>query len=148
VVVFERHTASGNIGLGFVRGFGVKGGAMGSSVAHDAHNIVVLGDNDIDMAVAAGEIAGMGGGLVIAQRGKISGTLALPMAGLMSDKGIEHMGKQLKLLRRVGRDMGCKLDDPFMALAFLSLPVIPELRVTDRGLVDVAQFRTVPLFGE
>jgi len=148
VVVFERHTASGNIGLGFVRGFGVKGGAMGSSVAHDAHNIVVLGDNDIDMAVAAGEIAGMGGGLVIAQRGKISGTLALPMAGLMSDKGIEHMGKQLKLMRRVGRDMGCKLDDPFMALAFLSLPVIPELRVTDRGLVDVAQFRTVPLFGE
>jgi adenine deaminase len=148
VAVFERHTASGNIGLGFVRGFGVKGGAMGSSVAHDAHNIVVLGDNDIDMALAVGEIAEMGGGLVIAQRGKISGALALPMAGLMSDKGIEHMGKQLKLMRKVGRDMGCKLDDPFMALAFLSLPVIPELRVTDRGLVDVGQFRIVPLFGE
>ncbi len=100
------------------------------------------------MAAAAGEIAGMGGGLVIVQRGKISGALALPMGGLMSDKGIEHMGKQLKLMRKVGRDMGCKLDDLFMALAFLSLPVIPELRVTDRGLVDVGQFRIVPLFGE
>ncbi len=146
--VFERHTASGNIGLGFVRGFGLKGGAMGSSVAHDAHNIVVVGDNDIDMAMAAGQIAEMGGGLVIAQDGKILGSLALPIAGLMSDKGIEHVGKQLKLMRNIGRDMGCGLEDPFMALAFLSLPVIPELRVTDRGLVDVGQFRVVPLFGE
>jgi adenine deaminase len=148
VAVFERHTASGNIGLGFVRGFGFTGGAMGSSVAHDAHNIVVVGDNDIDMAIAAAEIAEMGGGLVIAQRGKIRGALALPMAGLMSDKGIEDVGRKLKLLRKVGRDMRCKLEDPFMALAFLSLPVIPELRVTDRGLVDVGQFRIVPLFGE
>ena len=146
VAVFERHTASGNIGLGFVRGFGIKGGAIGSSVAHDAHNIVVVGDSDIDMVVTAREIAEMGGGLVIAQSGKISGTLALPMAGLMSDEGIEHVGKQLKLMRKIGRDMGCKLEDPFMALAFLSLPVIPELRVTDRGLVDVGQFRIVPLF--
>jgi adenine deaminase len=148
VAVFERHTASGNIGLGFVRGFGFTGGAMGSSVAHDAHNIVVVGDNDIDMAIAAAEIAEMGGGLVIAQRGKIRGALALPMAGLMSFKGIEDVGRKLKLLRKVGRDMRCKLEDPFMALAFLSLPVIPELRVTDRGLVDVGQFRIVPLFGE
>ena len=148
VAVFERHTASGNIGLGFVRGFGFKGGAMGSSVAHDAHNIVVVGDNDIDMAISAAEIAEMGGGLVIAQRGKIRGALALPLAGLMSDKGIEDVGRKLKLLRKMGRDMRCKLEDPFMALAFLSLPVIPELRVTDRGLVDVGQFRIVPLFGE
>ncbi len=146
VAVFERHTASGNIGLGFVRGFGLKGAAIGSSVAHDAHNIVVVGDNDTDMMVAGAEIAGMGGGLVIAQGGKISGALALPVAGLMSDKGIEHVGKQLKLMRKMGRDMGCRLEDPFMALAFLSLPVIPELRVTDRGLVDVGQFRVVPLF--
>jgi len=148
VAVFERHTASGNIGLGFVRGFGLKGGAIGSSVAHDAHNIVVVGDNDIDMAVAAREIAEMGGGLVIAQGGEIAGALALPIAGLMSDKGIEHVGKQLQLMRKIGRDMGCRLEDPLMALAFLSLPVIPELRVTDRGLVDVGQFRIVPLFGE
>ena len=148
VAVFERHTASGNIGLGLVRGFGLKGGAMGSSVAHDAHNIVVVGDNDIDMAIAAAEIAEMGGGLVVAQGGKISKALVLPMAGLMSDKGIEHVGKQLKLMRKACRDMGCKLGDPFMALAFLSLPVIPELRITDRGLVDVGQFRIVPLFGE
>ena len=146
VAVFERHTASGNIGLGFVRGFGLKGGAIGSSVAHDAHNIVVVGDNDRDMAAAVREIAGMGGGLVIAQGGKISGALALPVAGLMSDKGIEHVVKELKLMRKACRDMGCRLEDPFMALAFLSLPVIPELRVTDRGLVDVGQFRVVPLF--
>ncbi len=148
VAVFERHTASGNIGLGFVRGFGLRGGAMGSSVAHDAHNIVVVGDNDMDMAIAAAQIAEMGGGLVIARRGKISGALALPFAGLMSDKGIEHVGRKLKLMRKMSRDMGCKLEDPFMALAFLSLPVIPELRITDRGLVDVGQFRIVPLFGE
>jgi adenine deaminase len=148
VAVFERHTASGNIGLGFVRGFGLTGGAMGSSVVHDAHNIAVVGDNDIDMAMAAGEIAKMGGGLVIVQGGKILGSLALPIAGLMSDKGIEHVGKRLKFMRKIARDMGCRLGDPFMALAFLSLPVIPELRVTDRGLVDVSQFRIVPLFGE
>ncbi|MCK5553441.1 MAG: adenine deaminase [Deltaproteobacteria bacterium] len=148
VAVFERHTASGNIGLGFVRGFGVSGGAIGSSVAHDAHNIVVVGDNDIDMATAAANIAEMGDGLVIVQGGRISASLALPLAGLMSDKGIEHVVKRLKLMRKMARDMGCKLEDPFMALAFLSLTVIPELRVTDRGLVDVGQFRIVPLFGE
>jgi adenine deaminase len=148
VAVFERHTASGNIGLGFVRGFGVKGGAMGSSVAHDAHNIVVVGDNDIDMATAAAKIAEMGGGIVLVQGGRISASLALPLAGLMSDRGIGHVAEQLKLMRKMARDMGCKLEDPFMALSFLSLPVIPELRVTDRGLVDVGQFRIVPLFGE
>jgi adenine deaminase len=148
VAVFERHTASGNIGLGFVRGFGLKGGAMGSSVAHDAHNIVVVGDNDADMVVAAAEIAGMGGGLVVVQSGKVSEDLALPIAGLMSDQGIEHVGKQLELMRKVCRDMGCSLEDPFMALAFLSLPVISEIRVTDRGLVDVGQSQIVSLFGE
>ena len=148
VAVFERHTASGNIGLGFVRGFGLKGGAMGSSVAHDAHNIVVVGDNDADMVVAAAEIAGMGGGLVVVQSGKVSEALALPIAGLMSDQGIEHVGKQLELMRKVCRDMGCSLEDPFMALAFLSLPVISEIRVTDRGLVDVGQSQIVSLFGE
>jgi len=148
VAVFERHTASGNIGLGFVRGFGLKGGAIGSSVAHDAHNVVVVGDNDADMVVAADEIAAMGGGLVVAQSGEISEALALPLAGLMSDQDIEHVGEQLKLMRKVCRDMGCRLEDPFMAIAFLSLPVIPEIRVTDRGLVDVGQSRIVSLFGE
>ncbi len=148
VAVFERHTASGNIGLGFVMGFGLTGGAIGSSVAHDAHNIVVVGDNDIDMVMAADEIAKMGGGLVIARGGKILGSLALPIAGLMSDKDIEHVGKRLKFMRRIARETGCRLEDPFMALAFLSLPVIPELRVTDRGLVDVSEFRIIPLFGE
>jgi len=148
VAVFERHTASGNIGLGFVRGFGIKGGAIGSSVAHDAHNIIVIGDNDVDMARAASQIAEMGGGLVIAQRGEVVGALELPIAGLMSDRDIGHVVDHLKLMRKLGRDMGCRLGDPFMALSFLSLPVIPELRVTDRGLVNVGQFRIVPLFGE
>ena len=148
VAVFERHTASGNIGLGFVRGFGIKGGAIGSSVAHDAHNIIVIGDNDVDMARAASQIVEMGGGLVIAQRDEVVGALELPIAGLMSDRDIGHVVDQLKLMRKLGRDMGCRLEDPFMALSFLSLPVIPELRVTDRGLVNVSQFRIVPLFGE
>jgi len=148
VAVFERHTASGNIGLGFVRGFGLKGGAMGSSVAHDAHNIIVVGDNDVDMAIAAVHIAEMGGGLAIAHGGKMRGALPLPVAGLMSDEGIEHVVKRLKHMRKMCRDMECRLEDPFMALSFLSLPVIPELRVTDRGLVDVGQFRIVPLFVE
>jgi adenine deaminase len=148
VAVFERHTASGNVGLGFVRGFGFRGGALGSSVAHDAHNIVVVGDNDIDMTVAAAQIAEMGGGLVIVRGGKVSRALGLPLAGLMSDMDVEHVVKQLKHMRKIGRDMGCKPEDPFMALSFLSLPLIPELRVTDRGLVDVGQFRIVRLFGE
>ncbi len=148
VAVFERHTASGNIGLGFVRGFGIKGGAVGSSVAHDAHNIVVVGDNDVDMARAAFQIAEMGGGLVIARSGEVVGALDLPIAGLMSDRDIGHVVEQLKFMRKLARDMGGKLEDPFMALSFLSLPVIPELRLTDRGLVDVSQFRIAPLFEE
>lgn len=148
VAVFERHTASGNVGLGFVRGFGLRRGALGSSVAHDAHNIIVVGDNDIDMVTAAAGIVKMGGGLVIAQGAKVAANLALPVAGLMSNEGLEHVVNRLKHMRKMYRDMGGKLADPFMALSFLSLPVIPKLRVTDQGLVDVDQFRIVPLFGE
>jgi adenine deaminase len=85
---------------------------------------------------------------VIAQRGEVVGALELPIAGLMSDRDIGHVVNQLKLMRKLGRDMGCRLEDPLMGLSFLSLPVIPELRVTDRGLVNVGQFRIVPLFGE
>jgi adenine deaminase len=146
LAVIERHQASGNIGLGFVKGFGLKRGALASSVAHDSHNIIVIGTNDGDMLKAAVEIVKMRGGLVVAADGEVIAALSLPIAGLMSDKSIEETRAELDELEAVARGLGCQVDNPFMALSFLSLPVIPELKLTDKGLVDVTQFKIVPLF--
>lgn len=146
LAVIERHQASGNIGLGFVKGFGLKRGALASSVAHDSHNIIVIGTNDGDMLKAAVEIVKMRGGLVIAADGEVIAALSLPIAGLMSDKSIEETRAELDELEAVARGLGCQVDNPFMAMSFLSLPVIPELKLTDKGLVDVSQFKIVPLF--
>jgi len=148
LAVIERHQASGNIGLGFVKGFGLKRGALASSVAHDSHNIIVIGTNDSDMLKAAVEIVKMRGGLVVAADGEVIAALSLPIAGLMSDKSIEETRAELDELEAVARGLGCQVDNPFMAMSFLSLPVIPELKLTDKGLVDVTQFKIVPLFEE
>ena len=148
LAVIERHQASGNIGLGFVKGFGLKRGALASSVAHDSHNIIVIGTNDGDMLKAAVEIVKMRGGLVVAADGEVIAALSLPIAGLMSDKSIEETRAELDELEAVARGLGCQVDNPFMAMSFLSLPVIPELKLTDKGLVDVTQFKIVPLFEE
>ena len=148
IAVAERHKATGNIGIGFVQGFGLKKGAIGSSVAHDSHNIVTVGTNDHDILKAVETIQAMGGGLAAVSGGKILASLPLPIAGLMSEASVTRVHLQLEALHRAARKLGCKLPDPFMTLSFLSLPVIPELKITDKGLVDVNQFKLVPLFGE
>jgi adenine deaminase len=148
IAVVERHKATGNIGIGFVQGFGLKTGAIGSSVAHDSHNIVLVGTNDADMLKAVEVIHAMRGGLVAVLEGKVLASLSLPIAGLMSEASVAQVDLQLAALLRAAKNLGCKIPDPFMTLSFLSLPVIPELKITDRGLVDVNQFKFVSLFGE
>jgi adenine deaminase len=148
IVVVERHRATGNIGIGFVQGFGIRRGAIGSSVAHDSHNLVIVGTDDEDILKATMAMKAMGGGLVVVLEGKVLASLALPIAGLMAETSVSQVNSRLSALHQAAKTLGCKLPDPFMTLSFLSLPVIPELKITDKGLVDVNQFKTVPLFGE
>jgi adenine deaminase len=144
--VIERHLASGNIGLGFINGFGLKRGAIASSVAHDSHNLVVVGTNDQDMAYAIEEIIRLRGGLVAVVDGKVLCTLPLEIAGLMSSGPFERVVHMKRKLLSTTWKMGCKLERPFMTLSFMALPVIPEIKLTDMGLIDVSQFSIVPLF--
>lgn len=140
-VVVERHHASGNMGRAFVKGFGLKRGALASSVAHDSHNIVAVGTNDTDIFLAIQEIVRLQGALVIASGGEVVDALPLPIAGLLADSPLEAVVAKLARLQRIAADLGCQLDAPFATLSFLSLPVIPEIRLTDLGLVDVKAFR-------
>jgi adenine deaminase len=146
-VVVERHHATGNVGIGWVQGFGLKRGAIGSSVAHDSHNIVVVGTNDPDILKSVQAIQAMGGGLVTVADEGILASVPLPVAGLMSERPVSKVQEQMETLEQATQSLGCKLPDPFMALSFLSLPVIPELKLTDRGLVDVTRFKIVSVFG-
>ncbi len=148
VAVIERHQATGNVGIGFVRGLKLQRGAIGSSVAHDSHNVIVAGTNDDDLMTAARAIAAMQGGLVAVEDGQVLARVPLPIAGLMSDQPIERVREQLDRLVEMTRDLGSDLHAPFMALAFLALPVIPELKLTDRGLVDVNKFDFVSVFAD
>jgi adenine deaminase len=148
VAVIERHRATGNVGLGFVRGLGLRRGAIGSSIAHDSHSIIVAGTNDDDLMTAARAIAAMQGGLVAVADGEVLARVPLPIAGLMSDQPLERVREQLDDLAAVTRDLGSRLHAPFMAMAFLALPVIPELKLTDKGLVDVNKFDFVSVFAE
>jgi len=148
LVVVERHQATGNIGIGFVQGFGLRKGAIGSTVAHDSHNLILVGTNDQDILKAVEKIRSMGGGLAVVSDRKVLASLPLPIAGLMSKGSVREVHHQLENLFTVAKRMGCRVPDPFMALSFLALPVIPELKLTDKGLVDVNQFKIVPLFGK
>ena len=143
LVVVERHRATGNIGLGLVMGFGLKRGALASSIAHDSHNIVAIGTSDEDIFAAVKEIERLQGGLVVAAEGKVLSSLALPIAGLLSDEPLEVVVAKLEKLKQLARDLGTTLAAPFANLSFLALPVIPELRLTDLGLVDVNAFELV-----
>ncbi len=143
IAVVERHGRNGNIANGFVRGFGMKAGAIGSTVCHDHHNIALVGMDYDDMALAARRLAEIGGGFVVAQGGAITAELALPIAGLMSPQGFEQVHDALVALRAAARDLGVTLHEPFLQLAFLALPVIPHLKITDRGLVDVDRFALI-----
>ena len=145
-VVIERHKHSGNIGKGFVKGFGLKRGALASSVAHDSHNIIVVGTNDGDMKAAAKKVVEMKGGMAVASGGKIDESLALPIAGLMSTEPVGPVCRQVDRLMSAAGHLGSQLEDPFMALSFMALPVIPEIKITDLGLVDVEAFQIIPLF--
>jgi len=146
LAVVERHMASGNVGIGLVKGFGLKRGALASSVAHDSHNIVIVGAKDEDMMTAAIEVVRMKGGQVVIKEDEVIASLSLPLAGLMTDGSLEETEDKIKQLNRAATDLGCRLRDPFMTLSFLALPVIPELKLTDKGLVDVEKFQIVPLF--
>ena len=146
IAVIERHRATGNLGLGLVAGLGLKGGAIASSVAHDSHNIVVVGDNDGDMLRAVEKLQAIEGGIVLASRGEIIKYVSLPLAGLMSDRPLAEVQRALADLLAASRAHGVHSHfDPFMTLSFLALPVIPELKITDLGLFDVQQFKHVPI---
>lgn len=146
LAVIERHMASGRIGLGFIKGMGIKRGAIASSVAHDSHNIIVAGTNDEDILFAAIAIVKMQGGQVVVENGKVIESLSLPIAGLMSRESIAKVKDKVSSLIKAAKNLGCKLEDPFITLSFMALPPIPELRLTDRGLVDVNKFKIIPLF--
>jgi len=145
MAVVERHHATGRVGRGLVRGFGLRAGAFASTVAHDAHNIVVVGMDDEDMAVCVARLQALGGGLVVAVGGEVRGELALPVAGLLSDQPVEVVVERAEALRALLAELGVTLGSPFMTLSFLALSVIPALKLTDRGLVDVERFALVPL---
>jgi adenine deaminase len=148
IAVVERHHGTGNVGVGFVEGMGLQRGAIASTVAHDSHNVVSVGTNDADILGAVRELERIQGGLAVSGNGRILASLPLPIAGLMSEARIETVAAACDRLTRTAHELGSRLPDPFMALSFLALPVIPSLRLTDRGLVDVDRSRLVPLFGE
>jgi len=148
IVVVERHRGTGNVGSGFVRGLGLKRGAIASSVGHDAHNLIVAGCDDDSMLTAVRAVQAMGGGLAATVEDNVVASVPLPIAGLMSEQPLETVRQQMDALVRAAHELGSTLHDPFMTLSFLALEVIPHLKLTDRGLVDVDKFDFVPLFAD
>jgi len=144
VAVVERHHATGRVGVGFVMGLGLRRGAFASTIAHDAHNVVVVGMDDRSMAACVGRLAEVGGGILVAEAGRVVDELPLPVAGLMSDRPVEEVAAALSRLEGRLREQGVGVASPFMALSFLALSVIPKLKITDRGLIDVDRFEVVP----
>lgn len=145
IAVVERHLGTGRVGLGLVRGFGLQRGALGSTVAHDAHNVVVVGMSDASMAFAVRRLANIGGGIVVVDGAEVLAELPLPVAGLLSDAPLEDVVARSRAIVAAARELGCTVEAPFQLLAFLALSVIPSLKLTDRGLVDVNRFELVPL---
>ncbi len=146
IAVIERHRATGNIGLGFVRGVGLQRGALASSVAHDSHNIIVIGADDKDMELAVRTVAGFGGGLAVVAEGRVMASLPLQVAGLMSTAPAQEVAGAFSVLLGAASELGGQVADPFMLMSFLALPVIPHLKMTDLGLVDVDAFESVGLW--
>jgi adenine deaminase len=146
MVVIERHRGSGRKGFAFIRGLGLRQGALASTVAHDSHNLIVVGTDDSDMVVAANVLRELGGGLVVVRGGKVAAQLPLPIAGLVSNASLERVVELKKEVDQAALELGAALEQPFMALSFMALPVIPKLKLTDQGLVDVESFKHVPLF--
>lgn len=145
VAVFERHKSTGTVGKGFVKGFGIKRGALAQTVAHDAHNLLVVGSNDEDMALAANTLIECGGGLAAVLDGKVLSVVKLPIAGLMSDRPIEEMSAEIEKMEQTWVEMGSMLPSPFMTMALIPLACLPETRLTNRGLVDCRTFEFIDL---
>jgi len=145
IAVLERHLGTGRIGLGFVRGFGLRHGAFASSIAHDAHNVVVVGVDDAAMERAVARLVEIGGGIVVVDGGDVAAERPLPVAGLLSDRPLAEVLAASEALNRAAESLGVGFPAPFQVLAFLALSVIPSLKITDRGLVDVDRFELVPL---
>ena len=143
LAVVERYGKTGGVGVGFVQGFELKKGAMAYSMSHDHHNIVVVGTNEVDMAAAANGIADMQGGLTVAENGKVTHRMQLPIGGLMSEKSADEVMADLEIMNHAAEELGCKMDAPFMALSFISLPTVPELGLTDKGLIDVLRHELI-----
>ncbi|CAN5646417.1 adenine deaminase [soil metagenome] len=148
IAVVERHHATGRIGKGFVRGFGLHRGALASTVAHDAHNVVVVGMSDDDMLLCIDRLVAIEGGIVVCAGGSVVSELPLPVAGLLSDEPVDTVLERMDEITESLTDMGVKIPSPLMTLSFLALSVIPSLKITDRGLVDVDRFAIVPLEAE
>ncbi len=139
----ERHKGTGQISLGFAQGFGLKSGAVASTVAHDSHNLLVMGVNQEDMAFAANKLAESGGGMIVVEDGEVLAHVPMPIAGLMSDQPIETVVEQVKALEKAWQQLGCTIHAPFMTFSLIALPVIPEIRISNRGLVDVRKFELI-----
>jgi adenine deaminase len=148
LVVVERHRATGNVGVGFVKGFGLQRGALGSTVAHDAHNVVVVGTNDADITAAVQALEKMRGGQVAVADGRVEAALPLPIAGLVSDQPLETVIEKIAALNAAAAKLGCRLDAPFMTLSFMSLSPIPELKLTDQGLVDAVNMKLTSVIAD
>ncbi len=146
LAVLERHKATGNMGLGLVMGFGLHAGALASSVAHDSHNLIAVGVSDQEIWRSLEEVKNMGGGMAVIRDSDVLARVPLEVAGLMSRKPLKELTKQWDEANRAASSLGCTISEPFMSLSFLTLPVIPELKLTDLGLVDVGKFSLVPLF--
>ena len=147
LAVVERHHQTGNVGLGFVEGYGLKNGAVAMTISHDSHNLIIIGDNDSDMKIAMKEIERIQGGITLVNNGEVVDSIRLEVAGLMTNTEVKDIEKKLKFMGSRARKMGVndKVDDTFLSLAFMSLPVIPELKLTDKGLFDVTEFKLVSL---
>jgi adenine deaminase len=143
IAVIERHGKNGNISVGFVHGFGLKRGAIASTLGHDSHNLCVVGANEADMAVAANRLGEIEGGFSVVDNGRVLAEISLPVAGLMSLEPYERVYEILKDLRSAALSLGTVLDEPFLQVAFLPLPVIPHLKITDRGMFDVDRFALI-----
>ncbi len=146
VAVVERHTGSGRVGLGLVLGLGLRAGALATSVAHDSHNVVVAGTRDEEMLAAVREIERMGGGLVAVRDGRVLARLPLPVAGLLTQEPLPRVAEGMEALTRAARRLGVRLPHPFLTLSFVTLSVVPTLKLTDRGLVDVNARQLVSLW--
>ena len=146
IAVIERHKATGNIGKGFVHGFQIKCGAIATSINHDSHNIIVVGSDDESMYQAVQKLKEIDGGIVVWKDEKTFETLPLPIGGLMTDDQPANVATKLDSLKNLAKSIGCKFHEPFLQLSFLALPVIPKLKITDQGLVDVDQFKVISIF--